>query len=198
MTFTFRTGYGMNTDLTPILEALAANPGSIAAWEIEEVDHPRLAVFVVSGAPRQIVFISAPQPQRKGLTEVLATAGHPTGYYAAGTEVVWRNGPEAFEVWSEDGRGLKASKDGLFLGDGTALNPADATAVIPFTGAEDVARGVKLRLGEVEYTIAIHFKHLAAYIVDFEDGKGWRWIGWVSFMAHQLAKWLDVPVLPRS
>jgi len=140
----------MSTDLTPILDALAANPSSIAAWEIDDVNDPTLSVFDVSEAPSQLVWVSPTQPERKGVSERLAAAGHPTGYYATTTGVVWRNGPEAFEVWSEWGRGLKANADGLFLADGTALNPADVTAVIPFTDDEDVARGVKLRLGEVE------------------------------------------------
>jgi|GEM_PF-2001352 len=188
----------MPVDLTPILEALTANPGSIAAWEIIGVEDPTLSVFDVSGTPEQLAFVSPTQPERKEISERLAAVGHPTGYYATTTDVVWRNGPEAFEVWTGDGTGLRVHGDGLFLGDGTSLNRAEVTAVVPFTGKDDVARGVILRLGAVEHTIAEHFKPLAAYHVDFEDGGGWTWIGWVSFMTHQLAKWLDVPVVPRQ
>ncbi len=184
----------MAADLTPILQALEGHPGAIAAWEVDAVKPALLAVFDVSDAPREIAAVRVPQEDRKEAAQRLLAMGHPTGYFGAESGVVWRNGPEAFEVWSPEGTGLRATKDALFLGDGTALDRGAVTAVVPFTDEDDVARGVMLRVGEAEHTLAMHFKHLAAFRVDYEDGQGWRLIGWVSFIAHQLARWLGVPV----
>jgi hypothetical protein len=188
----------MSVELRPILQALAETPCAVAAWDVDAVKPAILAVFDVRAAPRLIVSVRVPQPDRRDITERLSALGHPTGYYGAESEVIWRNGPDAFEVWTPDGTGLRATKEALSLGDGTPLQRASVTAVVPFTDDDDVARGVMLRVGDAEHLIARHFKHLAAFRVDYEDGQGWRRIGWVAFTAHQLARWLGVPVMPRA
>lgn len=188
----------MELDLSPIFDALSANPGAIAAWEVDSPTDPTLSVFDVSGPPRQLAYLSVATPDEAEVSRRLDAAGHPTGYYALGTGVVWRNQQALFEIWTEYGAGLVATAAGLALRDGTLINRADIEAVVPFAVSDDVVRGVTLKLRMGEHTLAQAFKHSAAYLVDFSDGKGWSWITWVSVLAHELARWLDVPLTPEA
>lgn len=182
----------MTVDLAPILVALVATPGAVAAWEVDDVEDPTLSVFDVSGTPRQLVYVSPTPSERDAVTEALVKAGHPPAFYARATGVVWRALPDVFNVWAERGTGLMVRADVATLADGTAVDRAAIMSVLPFTAEQAVARGVNLQTADASYTIAEHYKHSASFSPDYQDSGAWGDITWVSVLAHQLARWLDV------
>lgn len=172
-------------NLPALLEALAANPGAVLAWDLDLSD-PTLSVYAVDGGVRQLAYASIEPAQRKATRAELSALGYPQGTYELAAAVVWRGSPAGFDVWAADGGGLHADATTLSVGAATLTRSPDLE-VVAFVDPDHVRRGVLVRAAGVEHLVALHRNLRPTYDWSYGELDASSDSLWVTVLGLELA-----------
>jgi hypothetical protein len=190
-------GDGGSMNLSDLMTALEAHPGSILAWEVDQVGRSALSVFQIEGGTRQLAHIVVDDADAPAVRAELAATGQGAGSYGRRTGVVWLLRDGTFSVWGSEGLLFRSDGKSLEMkGESFAFEPT--MEVIAFLDENLIGRGVKIANGAEEHLVARHLELRAAADFTYGPLDALDDCGWTVYLGRALATFLGVPLVDRT
>ncbi len=184
-------------DLSNLMMALAANPGSILAWEVDQVGRVALSVFQTDGGTRQLAQLVVEEDEVPAVTANLASKALVTGSYGRRTGIVWQEAAGTFSVWGPGGLLFRSNGEDLDFA-GTHHRRSTSLEVIAFIDEDLARRGVKVVSGESEHAVATHLELRASVDPSYGPLDALDDCGWTVYLGRDLATFLGMPFIDRT
>ncbi|NVB77090.1 MAG: hypothetical protein HOV81_01725 [Kofleriaceae bacterium] len=171
--------------MTPFERALAAAGNLVAAWDLEDNDDQRLALFSVGdGGAHKQAETDVPAATREDMVDRLVARGVRIGAMYAGTRFVWVADEQGYAVWTDTACTARSAE-----------RDRDIERVHVWLDPEDQGhRGVRFDLaGGGERTIAEEKRPSAAMLSYGEDDLYYETF-WAHYLSLHLALWHEVPL----
>lgn len=172
--------------MTPFEEAVAAGGLLVAAWDLEDNERMRLALYSTGpGGAKRLAQTDVPSATHEAMVDRLVDRGVRMGACYAGTPFVWSADERGFAVW--DDKALTAS--------GKIASRAVAAVQVFLDPADRGHRGVRLKLKTGGTELIAEERSLAAHLdITYGQDNLYYDTFWAQYLGEHLAVWHCVPL----